>query len=189
VTEPDPIAVLAAQLDDLRGRLARYAGETGQLRARHSEDYGQVMVLLAEVKRLGEKIDAAIARRSAEEPQAPCWTGLSKEERAARLGGLREWVERVACVQWPGYMTRLAPCWANHPEAVQELSNLMAEWIRVYGNPENRPLQDALWFFERWLPGVLARIAGAVKCDVDGCRLTPPTARTSPWERSLPRYT
>ena len=29
----------------------------------------------------------------------------------------------------------------------------MTEWVRVYGDPDNRPLQDALWFFERWLPG------------------------------------
>ena len=34
VTEPDPIAALAAQLEELRGQLARYTGETGQLRAR-----------------------------------------------------------------------------------------------------------------------------------------------------------
>jgi hypothetical protein len=81
-------------------------------------------------------------------------------------------------------MARLAPCWANHPEAVWELSNLMTEWARIYGDPDSRPLQDALWFFERWLPGVLGRLAAAVKCDVAGCRL----ASSSPWERSPPRY-
>ena len=56
---------------------------------------------------------------------------------------------------------------------------------RIYADPDNRPLQDALWFFERWLPGVLARLGQAVRCDVAGCRLT----RSSPWERSPPRYT
>ena len=79
-------------------------------------------------------------------------------------------MERVASVQWPGYMTRLAPCWANHPEAVWELSNLMAEWTRVYGDPGSRPLQDALLFFERWLPGVLSRLSTSVRCDAAGCR-------------------
>ena len=78
MTEPDPIAALAAQLEELRGQI-------GALRARHSEDYGQVMVLLLEIKKLGEKIDAASARRNADEPQAPYWLGLSKEEHAARL--------------------------------------------------------------------------------------------------------
>ena len=56
---------------------------------------------------------------------------------------LRAWVDRFARVQWPGYMDRIAPCWANHPEAVWELSNLITEWTRIYGDPENRPLQDA----------------------------------------------
>jgi hypothetical protein len=60
----------------------------------------------------------------------------------------------------------------------------MAEWLRVYGDEDNRPLQDALWFHERWLPGVLGRLGHAIKCDVTGCRL----ARSSPWERSPPRY-
>jgi hypothetical protein len=185
VTEPDLITALAAQLEELRGQLARYTGETGQLRARLEEDSGQVMMLRLEIKKLGEKIEAAIARRDAGEPQAPYWPGLGQEEYAAGLAELRTWVERVARVQWPGYMAKLAPCWVNHPEAVWELSNLMTEWARIYGDPGNRSLQDALWFFERWLPGTLGRIGQAVKCDVAGCRL----ARSSPWERPSPRYT
>ena len=34
MTGPDPIAALAAQLEELRGQLARYTGETGHLRAK-----------------------------------------------------------------------------------------------------------------------------------------------------------
>jgi hypothetical protein len=185
VTDPDPVAALAAQLEELRGQLARYTGETGHLRARLEEDSGQVVMLRLEIKKLGEKIDAAIARRQADEPPAPYWIGLDRAEHAARLAELRAWVEQVARVQWPGYLTRLAPCWPAHPEAVIELSNLMTEWVRIYGDPDNRPLQDALWFHERWLPGILGRLAQAVKCDVAGCRLAQP----SPWERSPPRYT
>ena len=185
MTDPDPVAALAAQLEELRGQLARAQGEAVYLRARLEEFAGQDMVQLLEIKKLGEKLDEAIARRQAADPPAPFWLGLSSEEHAARLGELREWVDRVARVQWPGYMAKLPPCWANHLEAVWELSNLMTESVRIYGDPDSRPLQDALWFFERWLPGCLGRLAQAVKCDVAGCRL----ARTSPWERSPPRYT
>ena len=46
---------------------------------------------------------------------APFWLGLSEAEHAARLAEVRAWVERVAFVQWPDYMTRLAPCWAEPP--------------------------------------------------------------------------
>jgi hypothetical protein len=70
LTEPDPVAALAAQLEELRGQLARYTGETGHLRARLDADSGQVVMLRLEIKHLGEKIEAAIARRDADEPQA-----------------------------------------------------------------------------------------------------------------------
>lgn len=184
MTDPDPLAALAAQLEELRGRLLRAEGETGQLRARMEEFTGTDMVMLSAIKQLGQKLDAAIERRQAADPPAPVWLGLDRDERAARLGELRDWVDRVARVQWPGYLDRLPRCWAAHPEAVWELANLKAEWARIYGDPENRPLADALWFFERWLPGVLGRLAQAVKCDVTGCRLARPTL----WDRPPPRY-
>ena len=105
VTEPDPIAALAAQLEELRGQLARYTGETGHLRAKLAEDSGQVVMLRLEIKQLAEKITAAIARRNADEPPAPFWLGLSREEharpvgRAPRVGRSRRHgpVPRVLC--------------------------------------------------------------------------------------------
>jgi hypothetical protein len=184
VTEPDPISDLAAQLETLRGQLARYMGETGHLRARLEEDSGQVLMLRHEIKKLGEKIEAAIARRNAAEPPAPSWLGLSREAHAARLTALRAWVEQVGLVQYRGYFAKLPPCWPSHPEAVIELSTVMTEWVRIYGDPDNRPLQDALVWNDKWLPGVLGRLTGAIKCDVSGCRL----AKPSPWERAPPRY-
>jgi regulator of replication initiation timing len=184
VTEPDPVTVLRAQLDELRRQLAVCSGQTGALRARLEEDSGQVLMLRLEIKKLSEKLDQAIAKRKTADPPAPYWLGLAKEEHAARLAEVRAWVERVALVQYPAYMAKLPPCWPAHPEAVIELSNLMTEWMRVYGDPESRPLDAALWFHERWLPGVLQRLAQAIRCDAAGCHL----ARSSPWERSPPRY-
>jgi regulator of replication initiation timing len=184
VTEPDPVTALTAQLDELRRQLAVYTGQTGALRARLEQDSGQVLMLRLEIKKLGEKLDEAIARRKAADPPAPYWLALTGEEHAARLAEVRSWVDRVALVQYPAYMARLPPCWPAHPEAVIELSNLMTEWVRVYGDPENRPLQDALWFHERWLPGAVARLEKAIRCDAAGCHL----ARSPPWQRSPPRY-
>ncbi len=185
MTEPDPVAALAAQLEELRGQLARAQGEVGQLRARLDEASGQDVMIRLEIKRLGQKLDQAIASRETDDPPAPFWLGLGKEEHAARLAELRTWVERVGFTQYPGYFARLPPCWPAHPEAVIELSTVMTEWVRVYGDPDNRPLQDALMWNDRWLPGVLGRLAAVIKCDASGCRL----ARSSPWERSPPRHT
>ena len=115
VTEPDPVAALAAQLEELRGQLARYTGETGHLRAKLAEDSGQVVMLRLEIKHLGEKIEEAIARRNAEEPPAPYWLGLSREEHGTRLAELREWVDRVGLVHYPGYFEKLPPLLGQSP--------------------------------------------------------------------------
>jgi hypothetical protein len=186
-SDPPPpgeaVAALAAQLEELRGQLARAEGGVGQVRARLETDSGQVLMLRLEIKQLGEKIEAAIARRQADEPQAPYLLGMSKDERAAQLGELRAWVERVGLVQYAEYFGKLPPCWPTHPAAVIELSTVMTEWIRIYGDPENRPLPDALVWNDKWLPGVLGRLAAVMKCDLSGCRLESPA-----WDRVPPRY-
>jgi hypothetical protein len=128
-------------------------------------------MLRLEIKKLGEKIEAAIARRDADEPQAPYWLGLSKDDRAAAFAQLQAWVEQVGRVQYRDYFAKLPPCWPSHPSAVIELSTVMTEWIRIYGDPENRPLQDALIFNDRWLPGVLGRLRNAMTCNTMGCHL------------------
>jgi len=184
VTEPDPDATLGEQVALLRAELSRYAGKLGGLRGRLEERSGQEALIRLEIKKLGEKIDAALARHQVEDPPAPFWRGLNKDEYAAELAELGDWVERFARVEYPAYLAKLPPCWKAHREAVWELSNLMTEWVRIYGDPEYRPLQDALWFHERWLPGVLSRLGAALaRCDLAGCVLATP----SPYERSPPR--
>jgi hypothetical protein len=133
VTEPDPIAALAAGLEELRGQLARYTGETGHLRARLEEDSGQVLMLRHEFKKPGQQITAAIASRETDAP------GLSREELAAESGELRAWADRVARVQWPGYIDKIAPCWPNHPEAVWELDLTGPDAIALVSQPPRVP--------------------------------------------------
>ncbi|MGH3254826.1 MAG: hypothetical protein ACRDOU_05350 [Streptosporangiaceae bacterium] len=185
MTEPGPDATFAEQVAHLRGELSRYAGQLGQLRGRLDERSGQESLIRLDIKKLGEKIDAALTQRQMEDPPAPFWRGLSKDEFAAELAQLQDWVERFARVEYSAYLAKIPPCWPAHREALWELSNLMTEWVRIYGDPEYRPLQDALWFHERWLPGGVARVGSALaKCDLTGCAL----ARSSPYERSPPRY-
>ena len=184
MTELDPVAALAAQLEELRGRLLRAEGGVGQVRASLEELAGKDMLMLLEIKKLGEQIDAAFEMDGWHYIVEPYWLGLSKEERAARLAELRAWVERVGLIQYAEYFGKLPPCWPSHSAAVIELSTVMTEWVRIYGDPDSRPLPDALVWNDKWLPGVLGRLAVAIKCDVSGCRLV----QSSPWERSPPRY-
>jgi hypothetical protein len=187
-SDPPPpgeaVAALAAQLEELRGRLLRAEGGVGQVRARLDEFAGTDMVMLKAIKDLGEKLDEAVARLQIADPPAPYWLGLSREDHAAQLAELQDWVNQVGLVQYPGYFAKLPPCWASHAEALIELSTVATEWERIYADPDNRPLPDALVWHDKWLPDALRRLAAAIKCDVSGCRLV----QSSPWERSPPRY-
>ena len=191
MTDPDPVAALAAQLEQLRGQLARTQGEVGYLKARLEEDSGQVPMLRLQVKQLGERLEAstgqaatlrlevkkltdrlneAMETHALEAVQAPYWAGLSREDLDAQLAELRHWVETFLRQHYPGYAARLPRCWAAHGEAAWELSTLAAEWERIYADEENRDLASALAWHDRFLPGVLTRLAAAIKCDETGCR-------------------
>jgi hypothetical protein len=102
-------------------------------------------MLRLEIKKPGQKIDAAIARRAADEPQARTgWAcpGTSAR-RSSPSGGPGP--DRSA---WSstGATSRSSRPAAPHPEAVIELSTVRAEWRRIYGDPASRPWQDALVF-------------------------------------------
>ncbi len=174
MTEPDPDVALAAQIEDLRGELAEFRRVFTQWNAKlETEGIGGTMMLLLQVKHLRERLDEALAKRQLEPDPAPWWC-VGEAEGKAMLAGLAEWVETFLRRHYPGYAARLPRCWANHPEAVWELSTLRAEWQRIYADPDNGDLGGALAWHDKWFPGVLARLAGSIKCDESGCRLARP---------------
>ena len=169
MTDPDPVAGLAEQVELLLGQLARAQGDIGQLREQLKDGSGQVVMLRLEIKQLRERLEEAIGKRKLAPPPAPWW-GVGRAEGEAMLAGLREWVETFLRPHYPDYMTRLPRCWPNHFEAVWELSTLRAEHERIYGDEDNRDLAGALGWHDRFLPGVVNRLAAAIKCDEAGCR-------------------
>ena len=102
MTEPDPIAALAAHLEEMRGRLLRAEGRVGQVGARLETESGQVLPLLAEVKRLRGQLEDAIEKRQLAPPPAPWWC-TGKAEGEAMLADLREWVETFLRRHYPAY--------------------------------------------------------------------------------------
>jgi hypothetical protein len=171
VTEPDPVADLAAQLEQLRGQLARSQGDIGVLRERLESSTGQVMKLLLQVKHLrGEIAD----KRQAESPPAPWWC-VDPEQYKAMHADLGRWVDGVLAVQYGDYLVRLPRCLLSHRAAVWELSALRAEWDRIYADLDNGDLQGLLALHDRFLPGALSRLAAALAdCKDSYCRLTLP---------------
>jgi regulator of replication initiation timing len=175
VTEPDPPADLAAQLREeigqLRGQLARAQGELGALRERFEAETSQTAMARLELKQMREELAEAIDKRKIKPPPAPWWL-VEREQAEPMLAGLRGWFDGFLARHYPGYASRLPPCWWRHMEAVWELSALKTEWERIYADPENGDNQGLLNWHDRLLPGVLGRLADAIKCDVTGCTLS-----------------
>ena len=175
----ETLAALAAQVDDLRGKVAKLQGVVASWNARlETEGIGATLLLRTEVKHLAEQLEAALAAHRLTPPPAPYWLRLDAAEHRKRLTELRSWVEEFLRVQYADYTSGLRFCWANHPTAIWELSTLMTEWRRVYGDENNRDLSAALWWHERWLPGTLARLK-AIPCDEAGCRGPRPQENTN----------
>jgi hypothetical protein len=172
VTDPDPLAELAAQLAELRGQLARTQGEVGYLKARLEEDSGQVPMFRLEVKQLRGRLEEAIEKRLIKPPPAPWW-GVDQEQGEAMLADLRGWVGGFLARHYPGYVIRLPSCWWRHMEAVWELSALRTEHERIFADPDNGDQQGLLAFHDRWFPGVLARLAATLAdCKNGPCQLS-----------------
>jgi outer membrane murein-binding lipoprotein Lpp len=123
--------------------------------------------LRTEVARLSAAVKGALGGGKAKAPQGPRWDNLDQQQEATQLARLREWVDGVLRVQYPGY--KLPDCWPGHREALWELGTLHAEWERTYADPRGVDLDRAEWFHERWLPGALARIDKAISTKVYGC--------------------
>jgi hypothetical protein len=170
LAEPDPVAALAAQLEQLRGQLARTQGDLGAMRERFADETGPAMLALSQVKQMREELADAVEKRRFKPPPAPWLLGDEAEVRSL-VGGLRLWVEKFLRPNYPEYAARLPACWPAHGSALWELATLRAEWDRIYADGENRDLAGALNWHDRLLPGVLNRLAEAVKCGPGMCQL------------------
>lgn len=159
MAERDTLAAFAVQLDELRAKVATL----------EQEGPGKMMVVLAQVKKLSDALNRALGKNKTLIPQAPYWPAGSGSDDDGEFGRLRDWVDDFLRPQHPGYP--VPACWPAHKEAVWELANLFAEWVRVYGDPDNQPLDGALWFYERWLPGVRSRLFGP-NGSMSGCKVS-----------------
>jgi hypothetical protein len=155
-------AALAAQVASLRGQIRAIFARLDNAGIAGDRD------LAAELGNLTHTLTRALGTQP-RGPAAPCWTGLSPQDRATRLAELKQWTDTVLGREYGGY--QLPECWANHPHAIWELSTLAAEWQRTYNRP--RPdLDRALEFNDRWLPGTMRRLADITgKCQPE-CTIT-----------------
>jgi hypothetical protein len=95
--------------------------------------------LRAEAAGLSSAVKSAVDGGKTKAPQGPRWDNLDQDQEAAQLARLRDWVNGILRVQYPGY--KLPDCWPAHREALWELGGLHAEWQRVFSDPRGASLK------------------------------------------------
>jgi hypothetical protein len=157
---PDPttVAALAVQIAALKANLARTRDD-----------------LETAKRELADRIDKVAGGPAGHNPKGPAatfWPTLDADAQKATVALLTQWV--TAMRKWhPTYFTRVADCWAAHPEVVIEFHNVMTEFTRIY-RQEHPPLADAILLYDRWLPGMLRRCADVMKnCGPGSCTHDP----------------
>jgi hypothetical protein len=144
---------------------------------------GQLAALDAKVKRLYETMEA-LAEAGPKGPPMIAWHDLGPDEAAAVRADLAQWVDQVLFPLYPSARESVRDCWAQHPDAVTELSACWLEFRRIFapaapaipGKLAAKPaarrpsLADTLVYLDRWLPGMLRRVKAITeKCTgIDG---------------------
>jgi hypothetical protein len=142
----DPLARQLIQhaqlLAQLRRDLDQLASETTDI---HAD-------LLARLDDLHSDTPTAATSRT---PSAWCWRNLDEDSKEQLWIQLRGWVDWLRG-RYP-LAKRVPPCWAEHPEVVEELTALWLAWHAAY-ETENPPLTAPADWHDRWLPGLLTRL-------------------------------
>ena len=121
---------------------------------------------------LDQKLDHAIAgNRSPAHPRRPgsSTTPASMTRSSPACGS----GSTACCIpEYGPYVTWLRPCWPSHRPVLWELSVAWAHWRLTYDRPKPS-LADAVFFHDRLLPGVCARLEPLMSgCGGNGrCRL------------------
>ena len=113
---------------------------------------------LTDLRQQVEQILATLTEEDDDTPTTWFWLTMSDQERDEKFAELRDWVETVLRVQYPGYLAdHIRPCWPNHPEARWELAWLYHLWSGAYLADQRMPRDAAEWH-DRWLPGTAHRL-------------------------------
>jgi hypothetical protein len=84
-----------------------------------------------------------------------CWRDLGPKAAEELWSQLTDWVDWLRG-RYP-LAKKIPPCWAEHPEIVEELTALWLAWQHAYAEAD-APLTAAADWHDRWLPGLLHRL-------------------------------
>ena len=138
----DPIERLLMSQADLISRLRR---DLDELASEFADTAAGLM----------GRIDDIDSTDGAGAPRAWNWREIGPRAEEELWSQLSDWVAWIRC-RYP-LAKRIPPCWAKHPEVVEELTALWLAWQQAYEEPRASLSAPAEWH-DRWLPGVLYRL-------------------------------
>lgn len=144
---------LLAGVEQLGAEAARLAEATGATEAQLDE----VQVALAAVT-------DAVSKLGTEPDSTPMWvwTEMDPESQRGALRELAGWVDEVLVGRYHTGQEQLPRCWYRHPAAVEELSWLYLDWVKVYRGGKGSSTSAAGEWHDRWRPGVMDRLGRAL---------------------------
>lgn len=167
--EHDTVAGLATQVAELRTTVNTWTARLDQVAGGTLMTRLGIKKLREWIERLATDLAAALDAGTLKARPRPAGTACTPTRPASSMG-CATGPQASSPSSTPG-TSELPPCWPRHREALWELGNLRAEWRRIYENPAGADLAAAMWWHERWLPGVLARLKNSMPCDEAQCTL------------------
>lgn len=138
---------VARQLIQQAEMISRLRHDLDELASEITDAYADMLSRL-------ESLDSS-AGRPPDSPAAWSWRSLGPEAAGELSEQLDAWVNWVRH-RYPLAM-KIPPCWADHPEIIEELTALWLAWQAAYEEPDPSLTAAADWH-DRWLPGVLHRM-------------------------------
>jgi hypothetical protein len=135
------------------------AGQVAEAADRRAKALGgipkQLDGLALTVAGLANQVAELVAEAEDEKRRRASWFDVTDRDVATRqLEGLADWLAQVY-LRYPD--AKLPPCWAWHPDVVEELSWLARAWFQAFRGKTAEPFRQADWH-DRYRPGVAKRI-------------------------------
>jgi len=169
--------------DPIGRELIRHAQLISQLRRDLDELASGTTDLAADLMSRLEHLSGGDTTRTATRPW--CWRDLGPKAEEELRSQLTDWVSWLRS-RYP-LAKKIPPCWAKHPEIVEELTALWLAWQHAYAEAEG-PLTAAADWHDRWLPGLVQRLERgphAINCSSSGHTTRPASAYARTEEATL----
>ncbi len=119
--------------------------------------------LEARFDRLVDTVQAPVDELPQRRLRAWTWQDLDPEQYQARVDILSEWIETHLAPRLGSMdQQKLRPCWALHPDVLDDLTALYVAWHDAYRDPQAHRTA-AITYRDRWQPSTLHRVGDSLR--------------------------